>query len=420
MTKDDNPQGLELSPKPNVFGTSKRPMIIGLSLIGVILFVYFVAMSNKGIQKTEKVAEVVVTRTMPAQGMLKTQGEGIIDQLQQQTTKDLPTGVINEPKVEKQDKVIQVIMPEEKVNYYDEEELREIRRMQLEQYRNAIYAPLRTDAQVSISQPQAQYATQAQGNKRVGAPGVTVEEMTKHLQLGAGEDLPDEIRSQLNASAGNKSATDDDWQLGFERKAGMAFEMKTGTVIPAVMITGVNSDLSGSVSAQVSQNVYDSTTGKYLLLPQGSKLYGDYANGVAFGQARLFVSWKRILFPDGSSLTIADMGGSDQAGQSGFGDQVNNHYFRIFGSALLMSAITGGVSYATNKAGANNNSDEPTIQNELSVALAQQLGQVGMALVQKHLNVAPTLTIRSGYKFAIVVTKDIVFNAPYYQMTTKR
>jgi type IV secretion system protein VirB10 len=204
------------------------------------------------------------------------------------------------------------------------------------------------------------------------------------------------------------------WLSEYTREAGRKYELKTGTVIPGVMVTGVNSDLPGSLIAQVSQNVYDTATGRHLLLPQGAKLYGVYDSRVVYGQERVLIAWNRVIFPDGSSVTLGAMPGADMAGYAGFHDQVDNHYLRIFGSAIMMSFITGGMSYAVDQtANTSGDNDSTTMQDEMVSALAAQLGQTTLQLLQKNLNIKPTLEIRPGYQFNVVITKDIVFRGPY-------
>ena len=119
------------------------------------------------------------------------------------------------------------------------------------------------------------------------------------------------------------------------------------------------------------------------------------------------------MFPDGSAVTLGAMPGSDMAGNAGYTDKVNNHYLRIFGSAILMSMITGGMSYSMDSLDSGGDSDNPTLQDEMGAALASQLGQATLQLLQKNLNIKPTLEIRPGYQFNVIVTKDIVFQQPY-------
>lgn len=212
----------------------------------------------------------------------------------------------------------------------------------------------------------------------------------------------------------DRAGKDTSWILPHSRTAGQKYEVKTGAVIPGIMVTGINSDLPGNIIAQVSQNVFDSATGNHLLLPQGAKLFGVYDSRVIYGQERVLVAWNRVVFPDGSAVTLGAMPGSDVSGYAGYTDKVDNHYFRIFGSAILMSMISGGMAYTIDTLdNSSSDSDKPTLQNEMGSALAAQLGQATLQLLQKNLNIKPTLEIRPGYQFNVIVTKDLVFERPY-------
>jgi type IV secretory pathway VirB10-like protein len=196
------------------------------------------------------------------------------------------------------------------------------------------------------------------------------------------------------------------------------YELRTGSVIPGVMISGISSELPGQIIGQVSQNIYDTPTGKSLLIPQGTKLIGIYSSDVSFGQNSVLVAWQRLIFPDGKALDIGSMPGADSAGFSGFRDQVDHHFIKIYGSALLMSGIVGGITYSQNiNQPSQFGFSQPTAGSVLSQALGQQLGEVTSQLVAKNLNVSPTINIRAGYRFNIIVVKDLTFNRPYRQFT---
>jgi type IV secretion system protein VirB10 len=202
------------------------------------------------------------------------------------------------------------------------------------------------------------------------------------------------------------------WQLNRQvNQPAEHYVLQTGFVIPATLISGINSGLPGQIMAQVSQPVYDSPTGKWRLIPQGSRLVGSYSSEVAFGQARVLVAWQRIIFPDGKTMDIGAMPGADGAGYAGFKDQVNNHYARVFGSALLMSAVIAGVSLSQRDAGGA--FGRQSAGSILSQSVGQQLGQATARLMNKNLNIAPTLEIRPGYRFNVIVTKDMAFSKPY-------
>ena len=198
-----------------------------------------------------------------------------------------------------------------------------------------------------------------------------------------------------------------DYLPNTREQAASPFEIRAGTVIPAVMVGGVDSDLPGQILGQVRENVYDTATGRYLLIPQGAKLVGTYDNRVTYGQSRVLVVWNRIIFPDGSSLDINGMPGADQGGYAGFYDEVNNHYIRIFGSALLLSLFSAGIQLSQPQPNANSNNVYSS-QQVIAGAVGQQLGNAGLAFIQRGMNLAPTLKIRPGYLFNVMVTKDIV------------
>ena len=188
------------------------------------------------------------------------------------------------------------------------------------------------------------------------------------------------------------------------------YELRAGFVLPAILISGINSELPGQITAQVSQDVYDTARGKWKLIPQGSRLVGTYSSDVAYGQARVLVAWQRIVFPDGKAMDIGAMPGADSAGYAGFNDRVNNHYWKTFSSAFLMSAVTAGIATSQPE---NSGYGRPSFGSAMSEAVGQQLGQVTAQLIAKNLNIAPTLEIRPGYRFNVIVTKDLTFSTPY-------
>ncbi|MFL6633913.1 MAG: TrbI/VirB10 family protein [Massilia sp.] len=221
------------------------------------------------------------------------------------------------------------------------------------------------------------------------------------VQAGSG-------RNDVTRFAGGQG---DRWRLDTQPEAPRTpYELRAGFVIPAILISGINSELPGQIMAQVSQDVYDTPRSKWKLIPQGSRLVGAYASDVAYGQARVLVAWQRIVFPDGKAMDIGAMPGVDSAGYAGFNDKVNNHYWKTFSSAFLMSAVTAGIATSQPE---NSGYGRPSFGSAMSEAVGQQLGQVTAQLVAKNLNIAPTLEIRPGYRFNVIVTKDMTFSKPY-------
>lgn len=197
--------------------------------------------------------------------------------------------------------------------------------------------------------------------------------------------------------------------LPYRKEAALSpFEIKQGTVIPGIMITGINSDLPGQIIGQVSQNVFDSVSGKSLLIPQGTKIVGSYDSFVAVGQERAMVAWRRLIFPDGMSIELINMPGADQGGYSGLNDQVNNHYMKIFGSAIMLSLVSAGYQISQPQSGGN----FPSNQDIIAAEVGRQFSQVSGELIRRNMQIQPTIEIRPGYRFNIMVNKDMILE-PY-------
>ena len=189
------------------------------------------------------------------------------------------------------------------------------------------------------------------------------------------------------------------------------YELKRGSVIPATLITGLNSDLPGRITAQVSQNVYDSATGYRLLIPQGSKLFGRYDSKVSFGQERVLVVWTDLIFPNGSTLQIGGMAGTDAEGYGGFKDKVDRHLWRTWGSAALVALIGTGIDMSMPESSTLATQD--TASDAARRNFAESFGRVAEQTISKNLNVQPTIQIRPGYKFNVLVDQDIIFPSAY-------
>jgi type IV secretion system protein VirB10 len=186
-------------------------------------------------------------------------------------------------------------------------------------------------------------------------------------------------------------------------------ELKAGTVIPGLLLTGINSDLPGTVIGQVSENVYDSATGNYLLIPQGARVLGAYDSKITYGQKRVGIVWNRIVFPDGSSLNIAGSPGTDLAGFSGIKGAVDNHYGQLFTSAVFTSVFAGAADIATG--GRNTGSDDrsKSVRDIIVETVGAEVAQLGAKLAERALEVQPTVKINPGQRFNVMVQQDVVF-----------
>lgn len=191
------------------------------------------------------------------------------------------------------------------------------------------------------------------------------------------------------------------------------YVLRTGSFIPAILIGGINSDLPGKIIGQVREDTYDTPTGRHLLIPKGSRLVGEYSSGIKYGQTRVFAVWQRIVFPDGKALDLGAMPAATGVGYAGAKDKVDNHYIRIFGSAILLSAIIAGVQYSQNNYADNDNSDRQRMGDTMSSALGQVLGQTMAEMIRRNMDIAPTLTIRPGFRMNVMLVKDLEFASPY-------
>ena len=180
--------------------------------------------------------------------------------------------------------------------------------------------------------------------------------------------------------------------------------IEAGAIIPAALITGLRSDLPGEITAQVTQNVYDSPTGRILLVPQGSKLIGEYDAQVSFGQSRALLVWNRLILPNGKSIVLERQPGTDTEGYAGLEDQVDNHWGTLFEAAALSTVLSVGAEAGTGTGNSENN-----LAQAIRQGASQSFSQVGEQVVGRSLYVQPTITIRPGLPVNVLVTRNIVF-----------
>jgi len=185
--------------------------------------------------------------------------------------------------------------------------------------------------------------------------------------------------------------------------------VQAGTVIPGALITGIRSDLPGQITAQVTENVFDSPTGRLLLIPQGARLIGVYDSQVAFGQSRVLLVWTRLIMPNGRSIVIERQPGADAAGYAGLEDEVDNHWGELLKAAALSTLLAVGTELG---AGSDTNSNDSAIIQALRHGAGDSLNQTGQQVVRRSLNIQPTLTIRPGFPVRVIVNRDLVLE-PY-------
>ncbi|MCO5131449.1 MAG: TrbI/VirB10 family protein [Xanthobacteraceae bacterium] len=230
--------------------------------------------------------------------------------------------------------------------------------------------------------------------------GLTLPAETPPLDPGAAQNMQDRKLAFVNAAADRRTVTPDRVQ-----EKASPYVVQAGTVIPAALITGIKSDLPGTITAQVTEQVYDTPTGKQLLIPQGARLIGQYDSQVAFGQSRVLLVWNRIIMPNGTSIVLERQPGADAQGYSGLEDDVDYHWGQLFRAAILSTLLGVGTEI-----GASNN------ENEIARAIRQSsqdtASDVGRQLIRRQLNIQPTLTIRPGFPVRVIVNRDLILQ-PY-------
>ncbi len=235
-----------------------------------------------------------------------------------------------------------------------------------------------------------------QSGPRTGAPAGTAMPGLAGLGLGGQPATQDRHTAFLNGPVDRQTVAPDR-----VTPPASPYILQAGAVIPAALITGIRSDLPGQITAQVTENVYDSPTGSLLLIPQGTRIIGQYDDGVTFGQRRLLLVWNRLILPGGRSIVLEHLPGADASGYAGLEDGVDYHWWDLMKAAGLSTLLAVGSELAT--------SDEDRLIRAIRDGAQDTVNQAGQQIVQRQLQVAPTLTIRPGFPVRIIVTRDLVF-----------
>lgn len=237
-----------------------------------------------------------------------------------------------------------------------------------------------------------------QGSTAAATPGAM-----PGLDLGGAAGQPataqDRQLAFLNAAADRRTVTPDR-----VTPPASPFVLQAGAVISAALITGIRSDLPGQITAQVTEHIYDSPTGSILLVPQGTRLIGQYDNAVQFGQRRVLLVWNRLIMPNGRSIVLERQPGADTQGYAGLEDGVDYHWWDLAKAAALSTLLGVGAELATD--------DNDRLIRAIRDGAQDTINQAGQQIVQRQLQVAPTLTIRPGFPVRVIVTRDLVLE-PY-------
>jgi type IV secretion system protein VirB10 len=260
-----------------------------------------------------------------------------------------------------------------------------------------LFTDSRGERTVGNPQVASTTAAAATGSGIDPATGLPLAAETPPLDSGSAQNMQDRKLAFVNAEADRRTVGSDRVQ-----EKASPYIVQAGTVIAAALITGIKSDLPGQITAQVTEHVYDSPTGSHLLIPQGSRLIGEYDSQVAFGQSRVLLVWNRLIMPDGTSIVLERLQGADPQGYSGLEDGVDYHWGQLFRAAALSTLLGIGTEIGSSN-------DENEIARAIRESAQDTASDVGQQIVRRQLNIQPTLTIRPGHPIRIIVVRDLVF-----------
>lgn len=391
---------LRLRPEPPRVTRLSRKVLIGAGGVAAVAIAaalfWALDTSRRGGQFTTELYNV--DNTTPADGLA-----GLPKDYTAVPKPDVPVlgpalpGDLGRPILRAQEEGRPVMPPAIQTPRADPEEERRFAEMEA-----ARLASLFTDSrgERTIAQPSAQSATSGSGASAADlAASFTPPTDTPPLDPGSAQNMQDRKLAFVNATPDKRTVS-----AGRVQEKASPFIVQAGTVIAAALITAIRSDLPGQVIAQVTEHVYDSPTGAHLLIPQGSRLIGQYDSQVAFGQRRVLLVWNRIVMPDGTSIVLERLQGTDAQGFSGLEDEVDHHWGQLFRAAALSTLLGVGTQLAID--------DESEIARAIRESAQDSASDIGQQIVRRQLNIQPTLTIRPGFPVRILVQRDLVMQ-PY-------
>lgn len=398
-----------LNQSPKGIQQSNRIIIVGLVLVFIIAILYltYKAQGNRKEEVVEHKSQPTVDVSTKDNGpewvqKYKDMKLAITQVVKPQTPQEIEKKVINDQQTALQQSVIEdQTATQLEIQKIEDKNKIEEKKLEIE----AMKSPL----SVSVSAPPAT-ASQTTPSDLNGE----MDKLKKAEEAVKEGKAPDPVKVASDPNNQDeklnflKSApTDSEYLKNGLENPKSPYEVKAGSYIPAALISGINSDMPGSVKGQVRENVYDTVTGNYILIPQGTTIVGEYDSKVTFGQSRVLVVWERLIFPDGASINLEKMQGVDIAGYAGFKEKLNNHYLKIYGNALLLSLVGAGYDILTNNNNSSANS-QYNAQQAVAANVGQQLSDVASKTLQRNMDVQPTITISPGFTFNIIVMKDMV------------
>ncbi len=417
---------------------NKLPLVVFISVLALIVIACFYVVTQRQNRQQKGVASGPVMETAPINADTQTPdflGNAFLQDLDEKDLREKEAEALNQKKMKKQVGGVETPVLEtqeaEQVTITDRQQPNKARET-LEQPFQPYYQAQQPPVQPQKSEAQLFREKVATQKREAALKALSAPTLVSIGVIPNGQETPQTNAFQSNGQYPPSQMTippqeqpdqkqkrlflDEAEESGVSltnayHQAGSPFELKQGHLIPMMLITKINSDLPGRIKAQVTENVYDTATGNHLLIPQGTMINGIYDSRVIFGQKRVLIAWQRLIFPDGSALNVGSMPGTDQEGAAGLNDLVDNHYFQIFGSAILMSVVNAGFTLVTDTG--TDATQKETAQDALAKSAAQQMQQVFSKMIDKIMNIQPELIIRQGKQGHIILTKDVMGLKPY-------
>lgn len=392
---------------------NKKPLFIGVSVVGVSLLIMFVGLSSRGPAEVKQETESVETIAADS-------GNGAFNRrLEQDIEKH------NRAKLLQEEREREAALEAERLRMQAEQQQEDIVQPG-NAPRNSITSPnandrtiaeqqmidpalLEEQRQEALRKKEAHYAAM-QGEmgleikqsdrreKQQGGMMNVANNQNAQNEQGSGNNRKDVLQRAVNEDVMNNT------NISLKTRPITKNIVTAGSVIPSALVTAMNSDLPGPVFAMVTTDVRDSINGTKILIPKGSKLIGRYDSNVTYGVTRSFVLWQRVIFPDAKSYVLRGMSGSDPSGNVGLSANVDNHWDKVIGAAVLSSIFTGAVAYASpNEFSANTTNPNQVAQSQF----ARTVNEAATRVIQRELSVKPTLTVPVGYAFNVLVDKDL-------------
>lgn len=403
---DPNQSPSEFRPDAGVRRLNKLPLLALAAVLLVVLLVFVMAVNDRGKAPDRQSLAVAPIEQPEVQIPDGQRGyDAVVAGFEDAI--EIEAAPVEEPQATVVERVVEVVQPTPQPTVADQA-IEQAKQHQFDLFRDAVAAE--TSVPVDIYDRSVEGAPAEDPFAVLDQLSSVGDRRVDDLIAQATGGLADpNLRDRKDAFA--TSQADFGYSTARPRAPLSRYELNVGSIIPAVLITEINSDLPGLIKAQVSKPVWDTRTGDVVVVPRGSTLIGRYDNVVARGQQRVMIAWDRLQFPSGSTLNLGNMPGVDAVGAAGVNDQVDNHYWRTFGNATLLSLISAAAQQSQPDGSVTGNAYSVSSQEQLAAELGRNWSAIGQQVVQQNMQIQPTLIVRPGFRFNVMVNRDLILGS---------